>query len=165
MDLIKSPRVEERPKVDYVGIRVITPFSGMMRVRDDLLAELVRWLEARGAGAVGPFFLRLHVIDMSGPMDLEVGAVTPERLAGDRERVRPATLPAGRYATLVYRNHAMRANKALLQWVRDNRVTLDRQETSEGDAFGCRYEAYLTDPRTEPRKTRWETELSMRVAD
>ena len=162
MDLIKPPRVEERPAVPYVGIRVVTPFRGMLRVRDDLMAELVAWLDGRDAG---PLFFRLHVIDMDGPMDIEVGAVTVGRLGRGAERVRAGTLPAGRYATLTYRNHSLRANKTLLQWVRDNGVALDRRETSEGDAFGCRYEAYLTDPRTEPRKTKWETELSMRVAD
>ena len=162
MDLIKPPRVERRPAVAYVGIRVVTPFRGMLRVRDAIMADLVAWLDGREAG---PLFFRLHVIDMDGPMDIEVGAVTAAPLAGGGDRVRAATLPAGRYATLTYRNHSLRANKTLLQWVRANGVALDRRETAEGDAFGCRYEAYLTDPRTEPRKTRWETELSMRVAD
>ncbi|BCB91236.1 GyrI-like domain-containing protein [Phytohabitans suffuscus] len=164
MDLIKPPRVERRPAVAYVGIRVVTPFRGMLRVRDDLMADLVAWLEGHGAGGAGPLFFRLHVIDMDGPMDVEVGAVTREPVAGG-DQVRAGTLPAGRYATLTYRNHSLRANKTLLEWVRANGVALDRRETSEGDAFGCRYEAYLTDPRTESRKTRWETELSMRVAD
>jgi len=162
VDLIKPPRVERRPAVAYVGIRVVTPFRGMLRVRDAIMADLVAWLDGREAG---PLFFRLHVIDMDGPMDIEVGAVTAAPLAGGGDRVRAATLPAGRYATLTYRNHSLRANKTLLQWVRANGVALDRRETAEGDAFGCRYEAYLTDPRTEPRKTRWETELSMRVAD
>jgi effector-binding domain-containing protein len=166
VDLIKPPRIEKRPAVDYVGIRVVTPFRGMLRVRDDLMADLIGWLDGRGAGGAGPLFFRLHVIDMDGPMDIEVGAVTSERLvAVGGDGVRAGSLPAGRYATLTYRNHSLRANKALLQWVRDNGVVLDRRETAEGDAFGCRYEAYLTDPRTEPRKTKWETELSMRVAD
>lgn len=165
MDLIKPPRIEERPAVDCVGIRVVTPFRGMMRVRDDLMADLIEWLERSGAGDAGPLFFRLHVIDMHGPMDIEVGAVTAKPMAGDGDRVRRGSLPAGRYATLTYRNHALRANKTLLQWARDNRVPLDRRSTVEGDAFGCRYEAYLTDPRTEPRKTKWETELCMRLAD
>jgi effector-binding domain-containing protein len=161
VDLIKPPRVEERPAVAYAGIRVVTPFRGMLRVRDDLMADLTAWLDGRDAG---PLFFRLHVIDMDGPMDVEVGAVMAEPFAGG-DRVRAGTLPAGRYATLTYRNHSLRANKTLLEWVRDNGVALDRRKTAEGDAFGCRYEAYLTDPRTEPRKTKWETELSMRVAD
>ena len=165
MDLIKPPRVEPRPTVEYVGIRVVTPFRGMLKVRDTLMADLTTWLDGHGAGGAGPLFFRLHVIDMDGPMDIEVGAVTAKRLAGGGDQVRSATLPAGRYATLTYRNHSLRANKMLLEWVRTNGVALDRRETEEGDSFGCRYEAYLTDPRTESRKTKWETELSMRVAD
>jgi hypothetical protein len=96
------------------------------------------------------FFLRLRVIDMAGPMDLEVGMMTPEKLPGD-DRVRPATLPAERYATLTYRNHSMRANCALLDWVAEQQLVLGRREVPEGDLFACRYEAFRTDPRTEPR--------------
>jgi hypothetical protein len=83
------------------------------------------------------FFLRLRVIDMAGPMDLEVGMMTPEKLPGD-DRVRPATLPAGRYATLTYRNHSMRANRALLDWVAEQQLVLGRREVPAGDLFACR---------------------------
>ena len=90
--------------------------------------------------------------------------MTPKPLPGD-DHVRPATLPAGRYATLTYRNHSLRANRALLDWIADQQLALDRREVPEGDLFGCRYEAFRTDPRTEPRKTKWEVELDMRLAD
>ena len=110
------------------------------------------------------FFLRLHVIDMAGPMDIEVGMTTPEALPGDH-RVRPAILPAGRYATLTYRNHSLRANRALLEWTADQHLVLDRRDVPEGDLFACRYEAFRTDPRTEPRKTKWQVELNVRLAD
>jgi effector-binding domain-containing protein len=128
------------------------------------LAELYEWLSNTGTTDIGRTFLRLNVIDMNGPMDIEVGATTARWQAGD-ERVRPGVLPAGNYATLTYRDHSLRANKALLEWISANGVTLDRREEPEGDWFACRYEAYVTDPRTEPRKTKWEVELSMRVAD
>jgi effector-binding domain-containing protein len=162
MEIIREPRIEQRPDLHYLGIRVVTPFRGMLKVRDELLAELYEWLPANAD--IGRTFLRLNVIDMNGPMDLEVGAITPERRDGD-DRVRPGVLPAGNYATLTYRDHSMRANKALLEWIKDNGVTLDRRDEPEGDRFGCRYEAYVTDPRTEPRKTKWQVELNMRVAD
>jgi hypothetical protein len=96
-------------------------------------------------------------------MDLEVGVITTTALEGD-DRVRPGVLPAGGYATLTYVDHARRANKALIDWARDNGVAFDRWDEPSGDAFACRYEAYITDPRTEPRKTKWEVELNMRVA-
>ena len=94
MDLLEAPRVVERPEQHYLGIRVITPFRGMLAKRNELLDELFGWLRTAGVDDSGMFFLRLHVIDMAGPMDLEVGMMTPKPLPGD-DRVRPATLPAG----------------------------------------------------------------------
>lgn len=164
MELLEPPRVVERPRLDSLGIREVTPFRGMLSRRDALLAELTDWLDTHDVGEVGPFFLRLHVIDMDGPMDLAVGVITPAPLPGD-DRVRPAALPAGRYASLTYRNHALRANRALIDWAREQGLPFDRADAAEGDRFGCRYEAYRTDPRTERRKTRWEVELNIRLAD
>jgi effector-binding domain-containing protein len=134
----------------------------MLRVRDDLMSELDGWLNQNGVTGAGPFFLRLHVIDMNGPMDLEVGAITSGRLAGDA-RVRPGVLPEGDYATLTYREHARRGNRALIEWAAAHNVALDRRDEPEGDRFACRYEAFLTDPRAEPRKKKWEVELNIRV--
>lgn len=164
MEIIEPARVEQRPERVYVGIRVVTPFRGMLKVRDELLQELRMWTEESDTETVGHGFLRLHVIDMAGPMDLEVGYFTRGPCEGGG-RVQPGSMPAGRYATLTYRDHAMRANRALIEWARDNGVEFDRHEEPAGDAFACRYEAYLTDPRDEPRKTKWDVELAFRIAD
>jgi effector-binding domain-containing protein len=164
MELIQPPRVVQRPELNYLGIRLVTPFRGMLGVRDQLLSELDAWLKANGIEDAGSFFLRLHVIDMNGPMDMEVGVMTAGRQEDGDDRVRPAVLPAGHYATLTYRDHAIRANRALLEWVSHNGFTLDRSHDAAGDRFACRYEAYLTDPRIEPRKTKWHVELNLRLA-
>jgi hypothetical protein len=66
---------------------------------------------------------------------------------------------------LTYINHGRRANRALLEWIRQHDLVPDRVESPAGDRFGCRYEAYLTDPRSERRKTRWHIELDIRLAD
>jgi effector-binding domain-containing protein len=162
LEILAGPLVEHRGDIATLGIRTIVPFRGMLAARDRLLVELVHWLDEHDV--VGScFFLRLHVIDMSGPMDLEV-SVTEIDHAGD-DRVRPGVLPAGRYATLTYRNHSLRANRALLEWAQEQGLALDRSTIAEGDRFGCRTETYLTDPRTEPRKTRWDVELAIRLAD
>lgn len=158
MELIAPPAVEARPVQHYLGIRTVTPFRGMLAVRDQLLAELFDWLD-RHELEMQNAFLRLNVVDMQGPMDLEVGATLPTPAQGDG-RVQPGLLPAGRYATLTYRDHAIRANRELIEWAADNGIALDREDAPEGDRFACRYELYVTDPRTEPRKTRWTVQLN-----
>ncbi|MGW6933509.1 hypothetical protein ACWGE0_25865 [Lentzea sp. NPDC054927] len=155
MEIVEGPRTVSKPEIHYVGIRVITPFRGMLAVRDRLMEELYE----RDLPIAGPIFHRLHVIDMDGPMDMEVGIVTePLDVEG------AGMLPAGRYASLTYVNHARRANGLLLEWARDNGYALDRWDAPGGDQFACRYEAFLTDPRTERMKTKWQVELNIRLA-
>lgn len=162
--MIGDPQIDERPERLYMGIRTITPFRTMFAEVNKLLKELRKWVNIQGIAEEGPFFLRLHVIDMAGPMDIEVGVIVPETLPGD-ERVKPGRLPGGRYASLIYTNSGMAANKALLNWGKEKGLTWDRWQEPEGDAFRCRYEAYLTDYRVESRKTKWEIELAIKLAD
>ena len=164
MEIIQPARVEQRPERIYVGIRVVTPFRGMLKVRDELLREVRAWLEGSDAETIGHGFMRLHVIDMAGPMDIEVGYFTQGPCQGEG-RIQPGRMPAGRYATLTHRDHSIRANGALIDWARDNGIEFDRHDEPEGDAFACRYEANLTDPKKEPRKTRWDVELAFRIVD
>jgi hypothetical protein len=164
MEIVKPPTVEERAEIAYVGIRVITPFRGMLAARDRLLAEARTVIKEAGIETVGYGFLRLHVIDMNGPMDLEAGYFTALPANIVHARLRPGSMAAGRYVTMTYQDHALRANKALQDWARDNHLELDRRTVAEGDEFACRYEAFWTDPAVEPRKTKWTVELSMLLA-
>jgi effector-binding domain-containing protein len=163
METIEGPAIIARAERHCAGIRVITPFRGMFAVRDELMRELYAWLDDHGVDH-GHAFFRLHVVDMAGSMDVEVGVVT-EKPVTDDGRVAAGVLPAGHYATMVYVGHGHQANRALLDWVRANDLVLDCVEDPSGDQFGCRYEAYLTDPRSERMKTRWQVELAIRLAD
>lgn len=147
-----------------MGIRTIAPFRGMFAEVDKLLKELRKWVNAHDIADQGPFFLRYHVIDMDGPMDIELGFVVAQHLPDD-ERVKPGVLPAGRYANLIYSGSGMKGNKALIDWAQKSGIAWDRWDMPQGDAFPCRYEAYLTDYRLEHRKTRWEVEWAIKVAD
>ncbi|MEV6852054.1 GyrI-like domain-containing protein [Actinoplanes sp. NPDC051411] len=163
MEIISGPSVVTHAGRPGLGLRTVTPFRGMFAVRDELMASLFGWFEERGLTA-GTVYFRLHVIDMDGPMDIEVGILTGEPHPGDGT-VRPTVLPAGRYASLVYVNHGRRATGTLLDWAAASGLRLDRSDDPAGDRFGCRYEAYLTDPRSERMKTKWQTELAIRLAD
>jgi effector-binding domain-containing protein len=163
VEIVEGPSIAAKPERHCAGIRVTTPFRGMFAVRDELLDELYDWLGERGIEG-GPAFFRLHVVDMAGSMDVEVGVMTAKPVEGDG-RVCCGVLPAGHYATLTYINHGRRANRTLIEWVRAQNLALDCVEHPTGDRFGCRYEAYLTDPRSERMKTRWRIELAIRLAE
>jgi effector-binding domain-containing protein len=161
---IGTPGIDHRTARQYVGLRIITPFEGMFAQTYKLFKELRQWVNVQGLADQGPYFLRYHVIDMQGLMDVEAGFVVASQQISD-ERVQGGVLPAGRYAHLTYSRYALRGNQALSIWVKEKQLAADREATSKGEAFGCRYEAYLTDYRTEPRKTKWQVDLAIRLRD
>jgi hypothetical protein len=159
VEIVDGPRILSKPATHYLGIRDANRFRGTATIRDKLLTELYSWLDGRGIPGLGPLFFRLY-----SPMDVEIGVVTHEPLEGD-DRVRAGVLPAGRYASLTYVNHASRAHRTLFDWLRDNDIRPDGWMQRDGDHHVCQYEAYLTDPRSERLKSKWRVELGILLAD
>jgi len=79
--------------------------------------------------------------------------------------VKAGVLPAGRYASLIYSGGGISGNRALIEWVRLQGLDFDRWDTEQGDNFRSRYETYLTDPAVEPRKSKWQIEVAIKLAD
>lgn len=163
-NIIGSVSIVEKPERAYLGIRLQTPFEGMFAVVTKALKELRKWVKANALSEEGPYFLRYYHCDMKGIMDVEVGLVTDARLVG-QGRIKPGTLPKGKYATLIYRGNGLRGNQALMKWAKDHQVTFEPLIPGDSESFVCRYEAYLTDYRVEPRKLLWDIELSIKIAD
>jgi effector-binding domain-containing protein len=161
---IGRPGIERRAARHFVGIRIVTHFEGMFAQTDKLFKELRLWVNAHGLADQGPYFLRYHVIDMKGPMDVEAGFVVKSAVAGDG-RVVAGVMPAGRYEHLTYSRYALRGNQALSIWSKENKLAEDKANTQAGEAFACRYEAYMTDYRIEPRKTKWQVDLAIKLMD
>jgi len=159
-DVSDGPRIEHRDEIPTVGIRLVTPFRGMLGVRDRLLDELFSWLEDHDLQVDGPFFLGLHQVDMAADMDIEVG-VMGVAVHGD-DRVRPGTAPAGDYALLAYRGSSLQANRMLLGWVDASERRFDADPST--GVWAGRFEILRTDPRVERRKTAWTTELAFLLA-
>jgi len=157
VDIVEGPRVETRAETPTLGIRETVPFRTMLADRDRLLTELIAWLTAHGIEPTGPFFLRLHLVDMAGLMDIEVGV---EGTATTDQRVKPGVIPGGRYALLDYRRTSLPANRLLLTWIHDQGLSVASQDSGDGEAFVGRCEIYLTDPRTERRKKSWVVRLA-----
>jgi hypothetical protein len=82
MTTVTEPKIDYRTGKPYLGIRTQTPFKGMFKVVDKLFKELSAWAKEQGVEPAGPPFLRFHVIDMAGEMDIEVGIPVDPRDQG-----------------------------------------------------------------------------------
>jgi len=163
--LVSKPTIDERPEEPYMGIRTQTPFKGMFTVIDKhLFKELRAWMQQEGIAPAGPPLLRYHVINMEGEMDIEVGIPVAKALPGNG-RVCPGVLPGGRYARLIYINNGYTGNGALTRWAIENGLAFDQRDDPKGTAFRARYERYLTDPKIQPLKTKWEVEVAIKLMD
>jgi len=163
-NIIGPVAVVEKTARPYLGIRFETPFPGMFALVTKALKELRKWSKENSLAEEGPYFVRYYHCDMKSMMDVEVGLLTNSVLAG-QGRIQPGSLPQGKYATLVYRGNGLRGNQALMQWAKEHGITFDPLIADAVESYTCRYEAYLTDYRTEPRKLLWDVELSIKLAD
>jgi effector-binding domain-containing protein len=164
MTSIGEPKIDQRPKMNYMGIRTIAPFKGMSKEIDRISQELNAWIAEKKIKTSGPPFLRFHVIDMRGFMDISFCFPVRKALPDDGN-VKSDFIPAGRYASLIYSGGGISANRALIEWVRAQGLDFDRWDTEQGDNFRGRYETYLTDPKIEPRKSKWKIEVAIKLAD
>jgi len=164
---LTQPQLADRPAQHYMGVRVQVPMKQMSKgVIPQSFGEVFEWLEQQGVVPTGAPFVRYHVIDMSGVMDIEMGWPVADPLSGN-DRIQPGVLPAGRYAFLIYTGirNGIKGNGALLDWGAEHGLIWDRWEDEKGDAFGGRYETSLTNPDDEPDQAKWETEVAIRLAD
>lgn len=159
-----EPKIEYQPEKHYIGIRIQTPFDGMFREIDKIRKELELWCKAKGIEAAEPPFLRYHCIDMKGEMDMEYCIPVHETREGEG-RIKPAILPAGDYVSIIYTGGGYQGNKTLVEWIKTNNIPVDRWDSEKGDNFAGRYEQYLTDPKVEHRKTRWQILLAFKLKD
>lgn len=162
--IIGPVSIVDKPERPYLGIRFDTPFDGMFALITKALKELRKWSKENSLSDDGPYFVRYYHCDMTSMMDVEVGLVTNSGLLG-QGRIKPGSLPKGRYATLVYKGNGLRSNQALMKWATDQAITFDPLVAGEAESYTCRYEAYLTDYRIESRKLLWDVELSIKIAD
>lgn len=161
--IIGPASIVEKPERPTIGIRFETPFEGMFARVAEFWKELRKWKKENVLPGDGPYFLRYFYTDMKGMMDVEIGFVTGASLIG-QGRIQPGFLPKGKFATLVYRGNGLRGNQALLNWAAGHEIKFDRLAVGDPNSFACRYEAYLTDTRAEPRKLLWDIELSIKIA-
>src|SRR5258706_15421728 len=112
-----EPKLDNRNEQPYMGIRTQVPAKEFSKVIPELHSEVMAWMRKQGINPSGAPFMRYHVINMPGLMDVEMGWPVAKALTGDG-RITAGVLPAGNYASLVYTGvkNGIGGNKALLEW-------------------------------------------------
>lgn len=164
--MVSKPRLEQRSAQPYAGIRTQVPMRTLEKASSRLFAELKAWMHRNALQPAGAPFLRFHVINMDANMDVTMGVPMAAPISNDGH-IQAGCLPAGRYASLIYTGarNAIKGNKALLDWAAKQGLVWDRWEDESGDAFGARFESYLTDPARQPDRSKWQIEVAIRLAD
>jgi effector-binding domain-containing protein/catechol 2,3-dioxygenase-like lactoylglutathione lyase family enzyme len=165
--MLTLPKIVERGDEPYVGIVAKVTMREIGPTAQTLLPEVFGWLAKRNIPPAGPPFFKYNVIDMARELEIAFGVPTRAPIEGD-DRVKPGRLPAGRYASLVFRgpyDELIHANAVLIGWARLCRIRFDSEETAAGERFASRLEIYRTDPAEERDPAKWETEVAIRVAD
>lgn len=172
MRIVSGPEVVQRPEVPYVAFRDRIPFRGFATHTAAMHAELTRWLHAHPVESTGPQFLRLHVIDLSDRATVSVAipvasaeVATEAADAAEDVRIVADATPAGRYATLTYRDHRIKANLRLTTWCAEQGFEIERLRDETGNTFVARVETLLTDPAQESRVARQHVRLDFKLAD
>jgi effector-binding domain-containing protein len=159
-------QIEQRPERPYMAVGGTVDMASIAAIADRF-PEVFGWLGARGLAPAGAPFLRYHVIDMAGELRIEAGVPIAAAVEGD-DRVHAGVLPSGRYAAVVHRGHPAGladATASLLRWASERGLAWDTSTGDDGEHWGCRLESYLTDPAVESDPDKWETEISIRLAD
>jgi effector-binding domain-containing protein len=164
--MVAEPKLEIRAAQRYAAIRTALPIP-FGRYLTPLWKEVDEWLTGRGIVSKGPALIRYLTTDMSGKLDMDVGFVIEQDLAGD-DRVITETLPAGRYATLAYTGPyrgkgILKATVALLDWAKANQIGWDTSMIGEIEWWNGRVEFYLSDPEKETDAKDYRAQLAFKV--
>ncbi len=112
--MISEPKLEARAAQPYVAIHTQTTMQNLGNAITQGIGEVAGWLQRQGIAPSGAPFARYLVIDMERQLDIEVGWPVAHAMGGDG-RIQAGTLPAGRYASLIYTDiqQGIAGNRAL----------------------------------------------------
>ena len=163
--MLTLPRINERSAQPYVAIReaVVLPFDDRI---PPIMEELFQTLESMGVQPSGPVFFKHDIVKMPElVIEFGVPVATPIAAQG---RLVAGMLPGGRFAETTYFGHydnLMDVNAVLIGWARHTGLRWDSTEEPDGEHFAARLEIYHNSPEEEPDPEKWETTVSIKIAD
>jgi len=164
---LSEPQIVERASQPYAAVRRTIGMNDITKFADKMSGEFFAWLGQRSIAPAGAPFFKYNRFYADGKLELEWGAPVPPGINGD-DHVLTGILPGGRFISALLTgpfNGLREATATVLKWAEDNDLELDTTQTHNSVNFACRLEVYFTDPRTEPDSRKWQTEITMRLAD
>lgn len=168
--MLSEIKLEQRPAQTYVAIRSNVSMREIGTKLPPLVGEVFAWVGARGLSIASPMLWRYvdgKIDNMeTGTMTVDVAIPVDGSPTGD-EHVIVDTLPAGRYAVVLYTGDYSglhTAHGALQDWCAQNHIPLQQQREGDEQKWGARVEVYFTDPAEEPDPTQWKTEVAFLTA-
>lgn len=164
--MLTEPKIERRKQQNYVAIRMSVPIP-FGKYLQPSWNEVYEWMMQKEIKPAGPALIRYLTTDMSKELDIDVG-FTVDRAVKGSDHIIADSLPAGRYATLLYTGPykgkgIYKATVALLKWAKENKVEWDTSKKKGVEWWNGRAEYYFSDPATEKDPSRFKTELAFLV--
>lgn len=153
--------IEERDERHWVGVSMTEELVHWDRVN----AQVPRIYAAIAAAGLhpegGPIYQYHRMQTVSDPMDLTVSV--PMATATEIDDLETGVIPAGRY--LVARPEGgpdvlEEVHREMWRWASVQGWELAIEERADGIHWRARTEQFLTDPQTEPDRTRWAVEVA-----
>jgi effector-binding domain-containing protein len=163
-----EPKFVEREAQPYAGIREHLGRDDLPEIAPRTLSELLAFLQKHQIHLTGAPLIRYLVVDYNtGEVEVDVGAPVETTALPPDDRVHPAQIPAGTFATVIHRGSyeaLVKTTAALLDWAKQNNVKWQVVEERNVTQWSARVEHYLVGPADEPNPKNWETEIAILVS-
>jgi predicted transcriptional regulator YdeE len=154
--------VEQRAERPWVGVSMRAELAHRDRVNAHVPQVYAALAAAGGTPRGGPIYQYRRLQTAADPMDITVSVPVPACIEiGDGFET--GTIPAGRY--LVARPEGGpdvlgQTHREMWEWADVEGLELAIDERADGIHWHARTEQFLTDPQSEPDRSRWAVEVA-----
>lgn len=154
--------VEQRAERPWVGVPMTAELAHWDRVNEYVPKIYGALAEAGGIPQGGPIYQYRRLRRAEDPMDITVSVPVPACMElGDGFET--GVIPAGSY--LVARPEGgpdvlARTHRDMWEWAQVQGLELAIDERADGIHWHARTEQFLTDPQTEPDRSKWAVEVA-----
>jgi effector-binding domain-containing protein len=161
-----EPAIQFHEEQYYIAIRAEVKMSDIPVVLPPLIPEVFQWMEKNNVIQTGPCFFRYLSYDSDDQLLVDVGVPTAAQAKGDG-RIITGSFPAANYVTVRYTGdykELYHVHMGLESWMKEKNIKEGSQQI-DGKEYGARTEFYITDPQEVPDPAKWETDVSILLAD